>query len=207
VHPAPRERWNHNNHYHERLLHGLPPSFERALDVGCGQGFFAARLAERARRVDAVDRDDAVLTEAQRLHADERIAFRAGDFLALGLEAETYDAITSLATLHHMELAPALREMRRLLRPGGHLAVLGLYRMRTPADFATAVAAVAPNWIRNRFEARRAGGALEMTAPTKPPAASLADIGLAAARELPSARIHRHLYWRYSLFWTKPSTP
>jgi 2-polyprenyl-3-methyl-5-hydroxy-6-metoxy-1,4-benzoquinol methylase len=198
-----RERWNHNNHYHDRLLSELPPALDRALDVGCGHGFFAARLAERAVQVDAVDVDAGVVAEAERLHGSARVTFRAGDFLALRPPAESYDAVTSIAALHHMELSAALHEMRRVLRPGGHLALVGLYRARTPADFAVAGLAVVPNWIRTRLLDPADPGSLEMTAPIRPPAASLREIRAAAGAELPGARVHRHLYWRYSLCWRK----
>lgn len=47
-----RARHDHNSHYHDCLL-ALPPRFERALDVGCGTGEFAAgwlRGPTRSRR-------------------------------------------------------------------------------------------------------------------------------------------------------------
>ena len=200
----PRERWNHHNHYHEWLLRHLPPSCDRALDVGCGQGFFAARLASVAAHVDAVDVDRATLDLAARLHPAGRVSFRAGDFLAMGLPAGGYDVVASIAALHHMEVVGALREMRRLLRPGGRLAVLGLYRARTPPDYATAGLAMVPNWIRRQLVARIAGGSIDMAAPARTATASLAEIRSAAEAVLPGARIHRHLYWRYSLFWRSP---
>jgi ubiquinone/menaquinone biosynthesis C-methylase UbiE len=198
-----RERWHHNNHYHGWLLRHLPESCESALDVGCGHGFFAARLAERVRRVDAVDLDGGVVAAAARLHPAPRVKFSAGDFLALGLPSASYDAVTSIAALHHMELVPALREMRRVLRPGGRLAVLGLYRMRTPVDYAFACLAVAPNLVRTRILERGGEGAMAMTAPAKPATATLGEIRRAAAAELPGARVYRHVYWRYSLLWEK----
>ena len=43
--------WNHNTHYHVRLLQAVPCPCGRALDVGCRLGGFARRLASR-RRVD-----------------------------------------------------------------------------------------------------------------------------------------------------------
>lgn len=40
--------WDHNTYYHDRLLRALPGHCERVLDVGCGTGAFAARLATMA---------------------------------------------------------------------------------------------------------------------------------------------------------------
>src|ERR1700755_1173990 len=52
---ASDERWNHNAHYHGRLLRQLPERCEQAIEIGCGTGSFARLLAERAERVLAVD--------------------------------------------------------------------------------------------------------------------------------------------------------
>lgn len=43
--------WNHNTHYHRLVLDAMPDPCEAALDVGCGEGLLARRLATRARRV------------------------------------------------------------------------------------------------------------------------------------------------------------
>jgi len=34
-------RWNHNIHYHRRILGAIPENAQRALDVGCGEGMLA----------------------------------------------------------------------------------------------------------------------------------------------------------------------
>jgi len=38
--------WSHNNHYHRWMLRQLPRTIDKALDVGCGAGDLARRLAE-----------------------------------------------------------------------------------------------------------------------------------------------------------------
>jgi 2-polyprenyl-3-methyl-5-hydroxy-6-metoxy-1,4-benzoquinol methylase len=80
-HALSREGWNHNSHYHDWLMRKLPRRFERGLDVGCGQGFFAARLAAVADRIDALVVDADVLAEASELHSAAGIAFQRGNFL------------------------------------------------------------------------------------------------------------------------------
>jgi ubiquinone/menaquinone biosynthesis C-methylase UbiE len=199
----PREQWNHNNHYHEWLLRQLPARFERALDVGCGHGFFAARLAGAADRVDALDADPGVIAEASRLHPSPRIRFREGDFLELGLPSDTYDVATSIAALHHMDFERALGELKRVLRPGGRLAILGLFREASLLDYAVSAVAIPVNLFRTHL-GRRGDEALPMTAPTRAPSSSLPQIRESAHAALPGSQLGRHLYWRYSLLWRKP---
>lgn len=199
------EQWNHNNHYHDWLMRQLPSRFERALDVGCGQGFFAARLASAAGQVDALDADGDVLAEASRLHSSARISFREGDFLEMRLPSDTYDVVTSIAALHHMDFERALGEMKHLLRPGGHLAVLGLFREASLIDYAVSILAMPANLFRTHIVGHTCGGATAMTAPTRTPMSSLSQIRHSASTVLPGVQVDRHLYWRYSLLWRKPS--
>ena len=111
----------------------------------------------------------------------------------------SFDAIVSIATLHHLPLEPALARFRDLLRPGGTLAVIGLYRNSTLTDYAFGVAAVAATWwLRcvNRIE--RVG------APIRDPQETLAEIRTSVAKILPGAVFRRELLFRYSLFWKRP---
>lgn len=48
--------FDHNDHYHPLLLRQVPSGAATALDVGCGTGLFARRLAARGVVVDAVGR-------------------------------------------------------------------------------------------------------------------------------------------------------
>lgn len=47
--------FDHNDHYHRLLLRQVPRNCGAALDVGCGTGRFARRLARLGMEVDAVD--------------------------------------------------------------------------------------------------------------------------------------------------------
>ena len=198
---ASGEPWNHNSHYHEWLLRHLPRRFGRGLDIGCGLGFFAARLAERADRVDALDADADALAAAAALHASSGVAFQRGPFLETSLPSDAYDVVTCIAALHHMDLEPALVEMKRVLGPGGQLAVLGLYRETAWADYAVSLVALPANLLRTHLVARSRA---TLQAPTRDATRSLAEIRRSVDLVLPGARVQRHLYWRYSLLWRKP---
>ena len=56
--------WDHNGWYHRLLLARVPRDAIRVLDVGCGAGTLARRLASRVQRVDAVDRSAAMVAAA-----------------------------------------------------------------------------------------------------------------------------------------------
>ena len=47
--------WNHNVHYQPVILNAVPDGCGAALEVGCGDGLLARRLAERAAEVTAID--------------------------------------------------------------------------------------------------------------------------------------------------------
>src|SRR5690348_7316881 len=90
----------------------------RALDVGCGLGAFAARLAGRAAHVDAIDVDAQAIAHASTAHHAANLRFIAGDFIETHLPDDSYDFIAAVASLHHMDMNAALRKMKSLLRPG-----------------------------------------------------------------------------------------
>jgi ubiquinone/menaquinone biosynthesis C-methylase UbiE len=105
------------------LLPALRPRLD-LLDVGCGPGTITADLARRVApgRVVGVDRAPDVLAQAS-AHASGQgvsIELQAGDVYALQFPDASFDVVHAHQVLQHLS-APvrALREMRRVLRPGG----------------------------------------------------------------------------------------
>jgi SAM-dependent methyltransferase len=192
--------WNHNSHYHRTLLKQVPVGCLRALDVGCGQGEFARRLASRAARVDAIDLDEGVIRHARGQSAAlPNVSFIVGDFLTYPVDAEAYDFVAALASLHHMPFEPALTKMARAVRPGGVLVVLGVWPPRTWRDRIMSGAAVVANrWYQLVF------GPDRMTAPTTIPTMRLDEVRTRTGDLLPGARVRRRLLWRYTIVWTRP---
>ncbi len=58
--------WNSNVAHHPMILAAVPPGCRPALDVGCGDGLLAVRLAERAKRVVGVDLSEEMIAQARR---------------------------------------------------------------------------------------------------------------------------------------------
>src|SRR5579884_820951 len=194
--------YGHSAIYHPYLLSWLPERFEQALDVGCGTGTFAHRLAARATTVHAVDRSrEMIAYAAATTPPPDNINWIVGDVLTADLPSGAYDVVTAIASLHHMPLDRGLARLRELTRPGGVLAVLGLYRPATASDHGLDVIAALADPVAQAF-GRRTPPAIR--APYQPFSTTLADITAGAARHLPGARIRRHVFYRYSLTWQRP---
>ena len=113
---------------------------ERVVDVGCGTGTFAIALAHSAPDVIAVDGDDDVLALAQTKDGAEHVTWVPGLAGELPLDDASADVVTMSLLLHH--LAPdaksqALRDVRRVLRPGGALHIADWGRPQDPLMRAT----------------------------------------------------------------------
>ena len=117
------------------MLSVVPPGAARGLDAGCGEGLLAARLRELIPAVTGIDRDAASIEAARRVHGRDGLEFRLGDILTAGLEPGSYDFVSCVAALHHMDAETGLRTLAGLLRPGGRLAVIGLATECSPADW------------------------------------------------------------------------
>ena len=102
---------------------------DRVLDSCCGTGDLAIAAAAAGGRVTGVDFSEPMLERARTKAPD--IEWVAGDALALPFEDETFDAATvGFGVRNLAELDKGLRELRRVLRPGGRLAILEITRPR-----------------------------------------------------------------------------
>lgn len=196
------QRWNHNIHYHRLILAAVPPGCQRVLDVGCGEGMLARQLSHLVPHVVGIDQDAASIELARRHDPGGAVEFICGDFLALRFAPASFQMITSVAALHHMDACDALGRMSQLLVPGGVLAIVGLARPQLPEDLPWEAAAVIAN-----LGYRLTRSYWEQPSPTVwPPPHTYADIHALARQALPGVHYQRHLLWRYSLIWAKPAT-
>jgi trans-aconitate methyltransferase len=148
--------------------------------------------------VTGIDQDRAMIERARMLSGDRLIRFIEADFLQYAFD-EQFDFIVASASLHHMPFEQALLKMAALLRPGGVLAVLGLFREVSYTDRAVALIATPVNVFYALYRGRVSRGA-----PIKPPDMSLAEIHETVASVLPGTRLRRLLLWRYLFTWQKP---
>jgi SAM-dependent methyltransferase len=98
---------------------------EAVLDVGCGTGNLSVCLAQNPAIgvVRGVDLSAAYIEHAKRQCGDARVIFEVGDACALPFRDAAFDHALSLLVLQFIPLPDvAIREMRRVTRPGGTIA-------------------------------------------------------------------------------------
>jgi demethylmenaquinone methyltransferase/2-methoxy-6-polyprenyl-1,4-benzoquinol methylase len=118
------------------LVRGLDPC-RRVLDVATGTGDLAKAVLKQcppAARITGVDFTRTMLDRAKdKLGADGGFRWIEGDGTRLPFPGGRFDACCIGFGLRNIEDKPAaLREMRRVLRPGGHLGVLEFYEPPNP---------------------------------------------------------------------------
>ncbi len=118
-------------HYHGRFLDDLKavPPGSLILELGCGLGHDGLELLRAGYRLVETDIAPGQLGEARRLHRAEGFCGSAGHMLADGQRLPfadgSFDGVLMVAMLHHLpDPLAALREAKRVLKPGGRI-VLG----------------------------------------------------------------------------------
>ena len=95
------ERWNSNLHAFEGLLEIVPTGALRGLDVGCGEGETSRRLRKRVPSVVGLDTDASSIEQARQ--AGDDIDYVVGDLFGGEIEEDSFDVVTAVAVLHHVD--------------------------------------------------------------------------------------------------------
>ena len=146
----------------ERLVEAVAPASEsRVLEVACGPGFLALAFAARCREAVGLDLTDAPLAIAEKNRRERGLAnarFQRGDADRLPFAEGEFDVVVCRFAFHHFEEpGRVLREMARVCRPLGKVAVEDLVSSEHCARGA----------YQNRFERLRDHSHTRALAPSE----------------------------------------
>jgi len=114
----------------EALLKLMPPMV--IADLGAGEGTIAQLMAQRAKKVIAIDNSEKMVefgAELAKKHAIANLEYRLGDLEDVPIRAATVDLAFLSQALHHAAHPErAIAEAYRIVKPGGRIAVLDLNR-------------------------------------------------------------------------------
>ncbi|WP_211244512.1 class I SAM-dependent methyltransferase [Actinospica robiniae] len=197
------EDWNHNSAYFPLVLRSTPSGCRDVLDVGCGDGRLARSLAGPGRQVLGLDPSADMIGLARARGAGvPGLKFRQGAFLSQPFTPESFDLVSFVASLHHMDQRAGLLRAAELLRPGGRLVVVGLAATRSPMEWIVSGLCLPVVRLNNL----RPSYAMAPGMPVKSADLSWREVRSLARRVLPGVRYRHRLYYRYSLVWTKPAS-
>ncbi len=102
--------------------HGALGPGRRALELGCGTGIFLERVAASGAAIVGLDLSEDLLAKARaRMRPFQNVVLARGNAEALPYPEASFDVVYGSSVLHHLDLDAALREARRVLRPGGRI--------------------------------------------------------------------------------------
>lgn len=132
------------------------------LDLCCGPGYGAAAATARGARAIGIDFSQAMVETARRLHSE--VTFLQGDAEALDFETGSFEAVICSFGVNHLpDPGKSLREVNRVLRPGGRFA-FSMWCAPGKSKFHQLV-----------LESIRAYGTMDVPLPLAPPPFQFSD--------------------------------
>lgn len=93
-------------------------------DLGCGDGYGAYKLYKEGYRVTGLDLSHDMIERANKRLETDRLSFVQGDLIKLPFQDESFDGLMAVNSLEWTEVPyEGLKEMKRVLKPGGKLCI------------------------------------------------------------------------------------
>ena len=135
-----RLSWDIDKGWRKKAIKALAPYQPQSLlDIATGTGDFAILAAQmlKPKRLVGADISEGMMEigrqKVKALGLDNVVSFEKEDCLQLSYDSDTFDAVTAAFGIRNFaDLDAGLREMYRVLKPGGHLSIIEL---TTPVSF------------------------------------------------------------------------
>lgn len=93
---------------------------DKVLEIGCGTGLFTRKFYEATQAdITAIDISEDLLEQARKLLPG--VVFQVDDAMNLSFGEKTFDVVYGSSVLHHLEFDSSLKEIMRVLKPGGRM--------------------------------------------------------------------------------------
>jgi SAM-dependent methyltransferase len=113
--PAGKLRWTRR----VKMLSSHLESGMTVLELGCGTGYFTQELARSGADVIAIDVSPELLEIARSNCSAPNVRYQIENAYALSYPEAVFDSVVGSSVLHHLEIAAALCNIYRVLKPGG----------------------------------------------------------------------------------------
>jgi SAM-dependent methyltransferase len=91
---------------------------DELLEIGCGTGLFTGKVYDATQaKITAIDISEDLLAQARTKYS--RCDFRVGDAMHLGFPDNSFQGVYGSSVLHHLDMEQAMKEIYRVLKPGG----------------------------------------------------------------------------------------
>jgi len=108
----------------DQILEALGDVRDRHIcEIGCGSGILTLALLQKGALVTASDislSEVKMAWKRNERYRKDRVSFHLMDAANLAFRDESFDFVVGISILHHVDLDQAAREIRRILKPGGH---------------------------------------------------------------------------------------
>jgi SAM-dependent methyltransferase len=113
--PAGKLRWTRR----AKMIGGHLKPGMTILELGCGAGYFTKELAHSGAEIVAIDVSAELLEIAEANCSASNVHYEIQNACVLTYPDATFDSVVGSSILHHLEIEPAVREIYRVLKPGG----------------------------------------------------------------------------------------
>jgi len=191
--------WNHNTAYYgwikKETVH-----CHSVLDVGCGDGALIAYLNDGSKKLLGIDNEKSCIEKANSRYNTENTVFMCLGFEDLAVD-QKFDAITFVASLHHMNMKYAIEKSVGLLKDDGVLLIVGLAKPSDIIDYIIEGLRVIPCGVISRIKRMKSSESVKI--PVSYDFPTMNEVRKNAEELLPGYTVKYGLFYRYLLKWTK----